>query len=215
MMLHIGQEVAEPSQRCLQSARLSSCSTRVPDHQTLDSDSDIKCRDRGGAPWWDDGLWLDRTYCESDLSAMHDFFGEDAKEIQDAGQCGRVAAEGSNNVCENVLPFRHLDGQVCQADTECQADGLGPCMERCQVAHNGGAKLGQLLAGHLVQVVYNLDGLEGSGAADSGQQRRTLPLSVVAANSLAAASTELDSSMARVAVHASCCGAPCQRPALV
>ena len=166
-MLRIGQEVAGPSRHCLQSTQPSSCSTRVPDHQALDSDSDIKRRDRGGAPWWGNGLWFGRTYCESDLSAMHDFLGEDAKEIQDAGQCGRVAAEGSDNVCENVLPFRHLDGQVCQTDTECQTDGLGPCMERRQIAHDRGAKLGQLLAGHLVQVVYNLDGSEESGAAGS------------------------------------------------
>jgi len=26
-----------------------------------------------------------RTYCECDLSSMHDFFGEDAEKVEDAG----------------------------------------------------------------------------------------------------------------------------------
>lgn len=55
-----------------------------------------------------------------------------------------------------------------------------------------------------MQVVYNLTGVSTKLGAD-GHTPLTLPLSVVAANSLAAASTELDSSMASVAVQASSC----------
>lgn len=76
-------------------------------------------------------------------------------------------------------------------------------MEDGQVLHDGSTQLWQLLTGYLVKVVYDLAGLGREHTATRDQ--RTLPLRVVAAKSFAAASTELDSSIARVVVHASCC----------
>ena len=135
---------------------------------------------------------------------MRDFFWEDAEEIQDTGKCGWVGTQGADNVCEDILPFCHLYRQVGQTHTQRQSDGLWPSMEDGQVLHDGGTQLWQLLAGYLVKVVYNLAGLGRKHGHAPGDQR-TLPLRVVAAKSFAAASTELDSSIARVVVHASCC----------
>lgn len=152
----------------------------------------------------DVGLRLARTYCECDLSSMRDFFREDVEKVQDAGQGGRVCSERVDHVLEDVFPLGHLDGQVRQTDAEHGSDGLGPGMEGRQVSHDGCAQLGKLCAGHLVEVVDNLALLgEACGLGGKGQTR-TLPLSVVAAKSLAAASTELDSIMASVVVQASC-----------
>jgi hypothetical protein len=75
-------------------------------------------------------------------------------------------------------------------------------MEDGQVPHDRGSEFWQLFAGYLVEVVYDLAGL-GRKHNDK-QNEPTLPFNVVAANSFAAASTELDSSIANVVVHASC-----------
>lgn len=77
-------------------------------------------------------------------------------------------------------------------------------MKYCQVSHDGCSEFWKLCAGHLVEVIYNL--VPGQRRSILQLIKRTLPLSVVAANSFAAASAEFDSSMAIVVVHASCYG---------
>lgn len=75
-------------------------------------------------------------------------------------------------------------------------------MEDGEVPHDRGSQLWELFAGYLVEVVYDL-ALSGTNHFHVLNER-TLPFSVVAAKSFAAASTELDSSIANVVVHASC-----------
>lgn len=134
---------------------------------------------------------------------MRDFFGENAEKVQDAGQGCGVCPKRLNDVCEHILPLRHLDCQVGQANAELQPNGLGPGMEGSEVPHDGCSEFWELRAWHLVQVVDDLDMSDVEYCL--GSKSFTLPLSVVAANSLAAASTEFDSSIAIVCVHASCC----------
>jgi hypothetical protein len=129
------------------------------------------------------GLRLGRTYCESDLSSMHDFFRENAEEVQHTRQSCGICPERIDDVGKDVLPLGHLYGQICQADTQLQPDGLGASMERGQVAHDGCAQLGELFARHLVEVVDDLArsartrhagpgvtyfALEGRGSEQSG-----------------------------------------------
>jgi hypothetical protein len=58
------------------------------------------------------GLRFDRTYCESDFSSMRDFFREDAEKVQDTGQRCWVCSKSIDDVCENLLPLRHLYCQI-------------------------------------------------------------------------------------------------------
>ena len=75
-------------------------------------------------------------------------------------------------------------------------------MKDGKVPHDRGSQLWQLFAGYLVEVVYDLTVSGRKYLHMLGEH--TLPFSVVAAKSFAAASTELDSSIANVVVHASC-----------
>jgi len=89
-------------------------------------------------------------------------------------------------------------------------------MEGGEVAYDGGTEFGQLWARHLVEVIDNLAGSAKApmclekvrererGEMGENEEGLTLPLSVVAAKSLAAASAAVDSSMAKVVVQASC-----------
>ena len=159
------------------------------------------CRYRGGVPCVDNGARRIRTYCECDLSSMRDFLGENAEKVQDARQRCWICAESADDIFEDVLPFCHLNCQIGQTNAQLQSNRFRARMKRRQIPHNRGAEVWELCAGHLVEVVYDLPLLEGTS---SWMRRPTLPLSVVAANSLAAASAEFDSSIASVVVHASC-----------
>jgi hypothetical protein len=75
-----------------------------------------------------------------------------------------------------------------------------------QVANERVAQARQRFAGHLVEVVDNLDSSCVSDAS-GGVENPTFPFSVVAANSFAPGSTLFASSMASVACHASFCSA--------
>ena len=87
---------------------------------------------------------------------MHDFFGENAEKVQDAGQCCWICAESIDDIFEDILPLGHLYCQVRQTHAQLQPYGLRSGMEQGQIPHNGCSELRQLCAGHLVEVIYNL-----------------------------------------------------------
>lgn len=60
---------------------------------------------------------LVRTYCECDLASMRDFLGKNAEKVQDTRKCRWVCAEGVYDILEDILPFGHLNSQVCQTHT--------------------------------------------------------------------------------------------------
>ena len=87
---------------------------------------------------------------------MHDFFGEYAEKVQNAGQRCWICAESVDDIFEDVLPLGHLYRQVRQTHAQLQPGGLRSCMEQGQVPHDGCPELRQLCAGHLVEVIYDL-----------------------------------------------------------
>lgn len=91
---------------------------------------------------------------------MSDFFREDAKEVQDAGQRCRVSSEGGDYEGQHVLPFGHLDSQIGQTHTQLQPNGLRSGMEGREVSHQRFSQIRERLARYLVEVVDNLGTLK-------------------------------------------------------
>jgi hypothetical protein len=107
-------------------------------------------------PVQEGGLRVGRTYCESDLSSMRDFLGQDSEEVEDTGKCRWICSESVDHVWEDILPLCHLYRQVCQTHAQLQPDGLRPGMECCEIPHYGCSQVWELCARHLVEVIHDL-----------------------------------------------------------